>query len=106
MTIGHTRAHSLCGLLGSMLISTFLMFGATAAPAQVVRPSADALSELDRRIESYLEEYNIPGGLIAVTSRGRIIHLKAYGLANVELSVPVTDSTVFLGHVTPGRDRP
>ena len=95
MTIGHTRAHSLCGLLGSMLISTFLMFGATAAPAQVVRPSADALSELDRRIESYLEEYNIPGGLIAVTSRGRIIHLKAYGLANVELSVPVTDSTVF-----------
>lgn len=95
MTIGHTRAHSLCDLPGSMLISTFLMFVATGAPAQVVQPSADALSELDRRIESYLEEYNIPGGLIAVTSRGRITHLKAYGLANVELSVPVTDSTVF-----------
>jgi CubicO group peptidase (beta-lactamase class C family) len=32
---------------------------------------------------------------VAVASRGRIVHLKAYGLANVELNVPVTDSTVF-----------
>ena len=29
---------------------------------------------------------NIPGGLVAVASRGRIVHLRAYGLANVELS--------------------
>jgi CubicO group peptidase (beta-lactamase class C family) len=42
-----------------------------------------------------LDENNIPGGLVAVASRGRVVHLKPYGLANVELAVPVTDSTVF-----------
>jgi CubicO group peptidase (beta-lactamase class C family) len=72
-----------------------LLCGTATASAQLVQPSADALAELDRRIEAYLDENNIPGGLVAVASRGRIVHLKPYGMANVELSVPVTDSTVF-----------
>ncbi len=77
------------------LISTAFLFSAATASAQLVRPSAAALAELDRRIEAHLDEYNIPGGLVAVASRGRMVHLKSYGVANVELSVPVTDSTVF-----------
>jgi CubicO group peptidase (beta-lactamase class C family) len=81
--------------MGSTLISTAFLFTATTASAQLVQPSADALAELDRRIEVYLDENNIPGGLVAVASRGRIVHLRPYGMANVELSVPVTDSTVF-----------
>ncbi|UCD23105.1 MAG: beta-lactamase family protein [Gemmatimonadota bacterium] len=81
--------------VGSILISTAMLFSAATASAQLVQPSAAALAELDQRIETYMHESNIPGGLVAVASRGRIVHLKAYGLANVELSVPVTDSTVF-----------
>ena len=50
---------------------------------------------LDRRIKGHMEEFNIPGALVAVASRGEIFHLETYGYANVELSVPVTDSTVF-----------
>ncbi|UCC82586.1 MAG: beta-lactamase family protein [Gemmatimonadota bacterium] len=83
------------GRIGSALISTFLVCGAATASAQLVQPSPDALAELDRRVETYMDENNIPGGLVAVASRGRIVHLKPYGMANVELSVPVTDSTVF-----------
>jgi len=78
-----------------VLIGTFLGLGAAEVSAQVVQPSADALAELDRRVEAYLDEANIPGGLVAVASRGRIVHIKPYGLANVELAVAVTDSTVF-----------
>ena len=81
--------------VGWILVWTLLAIGSVEAPAQLVQPSADALAELDRRVEAYLDEANIPGGLVAVASRGRIVHLKAYGLANVELSVPVADSTVF-----------
>ena len=80
---------------GSILISIFLMFGAVAATAQIVQPSGAALAELDRRVQAHLDNYNIPGGLVAVVSRGQILHLKTYGMANIELSVPVTDSTVF-----------
>jgi CubicO group peptidase (beta-lactamase class C family) len=83
------------GVVGSVMIATLLVCGPVTAWAQLVQPSTEALEELDRRIEAHLEQYNIPGGLVAVASRGRIVHLKAYGLANVELSVPVTDSTVF-----------
>ena len=72
-----------------------LLFSAATASAQLVQPSDDALAELDRWFQAYLDENNIPGGLVAVASRGRIIHLQPYGMANVELSVPVTDSTVF-----------
>ena len=81
--------------IGSVLISTFLVFVAATASAQIVQPSADALAELERRVQAYLDENNIPGGLVAVASKGQIVHLKTYGMANVELSVPVTDRTVF-----------
>jgi CubicO group peptidase (beta-lactamase class C family) len=63
--------------------------------AQVVQPTADALAELDRRIEAEMAENLIPGVLVGVASRGRLLHVKGYGMANVELRVPVSDSTVF-----------
>ncbi|MFK7847112.1 MAG: serine hydrolase domain-containing protein [Rhodothermales bacterium] len=63
--------------------------------AQFVQPDTENLVELDRRVYAHLEQENIPGGLVAVVSRGKIMHVKSYGLANVELAVPVTDSTVF-----------
>ncbi|MCP4901172.1 MAG: beta-lactamase family protein, partial [bacterium] len=79
----------------SIVILIVFVLGTGTLSAQVVVPSADALAELDRRVQAHLDDYNIPGGLVAVASRGKIIHLKAYGMANVEHSVPVTEKTVF-----------
>ncbi len=84
-----------CSKIRSVLISTSLVIAVATTSAQIVQPSADALAELDRLVQAHLDTNNIPGGLVAVASRGRIIHLKTYGMANVELAVPVTDSTVF-----------
>lgn len=95
MIADHNRRSRLCGRKGSLLISICLVFIAMNASSQIVQPSVDALTELDQQVQSHLEEHNIPGGLVAVASRGRIIHLKTYGMANVELAVPVSDSTVF-----------
>ena len=81
--------------MGSVLVSTSLVLAAADSSGQIVQPSADALAELDQRVQAHLDNNNIPGGLVAVASRGEIIHLKTYGMTNVELSVPVTDSTVF-----------
>ncbi len=89
------RRNRRCSRREAILISTLLVFGGANALAQVVQPSVDELAELDRRVQAHLEENNIPGGLVAVATRGRIIHLKTYGMANAELAVPVTDSTVF-----------
>ena len=50
---------------------------------------------MDERIRAAMVEDNIPGVLIGVASRGRLLHTQSYGMANVELRVPVSDSTVF-----------
>ena len=63
--------------------------------SQIVEPTKEALAVLDETIKNYLEENNIPGGLVAVASRGEIVHLRSYGMANVELAVPVSDQSVF-----------
>jgi CubicO group peptidase (beta-lactamase class C family) len=63
--------------------------------AQLVKPTDSALDTLDQWIHKYMEDNVVPGALVAVASRGEIRHLKTYGMANAELSVPVTDSTVF-----------
>jgi D-alanyl-D-alanine carboxypeptidase len=79
----------------SVLTLMFLALGAATGAAQIVLPTAEGLAELDRWIEAHLEEHKIPGALVAVAPKGRMIHLKSYGMANVELSVPVSDRTVF-----------
>ena len=76
----------------SLALSSCLSF---AASAQVVEPSADALAELDATIEAHLARTNTPGALAAVVSRGDIVHLRTYGMANVELSVPVSNESLF-----------
>ncbi len=78
-----------------ILISLLLIFYAATGFAQIERLSPEKLKELDQWIETFMEKNNVPGALTVAASEGRIIHLKTYGMANVELSVPVTDSTVF-----------
>jgi D-alanyl-D-alanine carboxypeptidase len=83
---------------GGVVILLFGTAAASAIPrlsAQVVQPTADALAVMDQRIRAAMAEDNIPGVLIGVASRGRLVHTHSYGMANVELSVPVSDSTVF-----------
>jgi len=58
-------------------------------------PDAAAIAELNRRIEAELTSQNIPGVVVGVMSRGRLLHVGTYGLADVENRVPVRDSTVF-----------
>ncbi len=82
------------GRIGVLLASVTL-FCSLSLSAQVAQPSAEAFAELDARIHAHLEENNIPGGLVAVASKGEMVHLKTYGMANVELSVPVSQDTVF-----------
>ena len=80
----------------TVICITFILLGfSPEASAQTAPPSAEKLAELDQWIKNHMSENNVPGSLVAVAEKGHIKHLKSYGLANVELEVPVTDSTVF-----------
>jgi CubicO group peptidase (beta-lactamase class C family) len=76
-------------------LSVLLLVGATSESSELVQPSDNDLASLDRTITNYMEENNIPGVVVAVSSRGRMIHISTYGMANVELSVPVSALSVF-----------
>ena len=50
---------------------------------------------IDEYIKVEMEKRRIPGLALAVIQHGAVIKMQGYGLANVELDVPVTPDTVF-----------
>jgi len=54
-----------------------------------------ATSEIDAFIERAMKELHIPGLSFAVMQHGKYIASGAYGLAEVELNVPVNEHTLF-----------
>ena len=51
--------------------------------------------EVDDFVRAAMEEYDIPGMAIAVVRDGKPARVQGYGLANIELEVPVTPDTIF-----------
>jgi CubicO group peptidase (beta-lactamase class C family) len=72
-------------------LSTLIhLFSLTNITAQNLRNN-----EIDKYIQEVQEQYNIPGLALAVIKDDKLIHRMTYGLANIEMGVPVTDKTLF-----------
>lgn len=57
--------------------------------------SQSALSEdLNKLLQPYILA-NEPGGVVLVAKKGTVVYKKAFGMANMELNVPVNDSMIF-----------
>lgn len=57
-------------------------------------------AEFDRMISQVLKAGE-PGGVVLVTQKGRVIYKKAFGMANMELGVPMREEMIFnIGSVT------
>jgi CubicO group peptidase (beta-lactamase class C family) len=78
--------------VGSTLVALTLSMR-LAGPSAVVADEKSAA--IDRYVEAEMARQRIPGLALAVSQRGRPVHVRGYGLANVEHQVPVTDRTVF-----------
>jgi CubicO group peptidase (beta-lactamase class C family) len=55
----------------------------------------DLSAQVDEVARVQMREHNIPGVSLAVMRDGKIIKAAGYGLANVELNVPVTPQSLF-----------
>ncbi|WP_395450723.1 serine hydrolase domain-containing protein [Aminobacter sp. UC22_36] len=51
--------------------------------------------KLDRYLQAEVDNSQVPGLGVAIVHDGEIVHLRGYGLANVENLTPVTPDTVF-----------
>jgi CubicO group peptidase (beta-lactamase class C family) len=81
-------------------ISKFLIFTITVISFLLIprlhATSQDDLSvQVDQAVEAERKTQQIPGLAIAICRDGKLIKAAGYGLANVELDVPVTPETIF-----------
>jgi D-alanyl-D-alanine carboxypeptidase len=53
------------------------------------------LRSIDEYIQNAMRKHHVPGTSVAVVRRGEVVLAKGYGQANVELSVPATEDTVY-----------
>lgn len=75
------------------LLAIFLTLN-LANPSLAQQDRAATL-KLDRVVYTQLRANKIPGVSLAVLREGKIVHLKSYGLANLEHQVPVKPETIF-----------
>lgn len=83
-----------------MRILAFAALNVLIAPfalAQTTLPPLDAqhIASIDSFVSSQLARQRIPGLAVGIYSRGNVLLAKGYGLANVELNVPVKPETIF-----------
>jgi CubicO group peptidase (beta-lactamase class C family) len=75
------------------LLSRPLAFAQAAVPLSPL--DAQHVQLIDDFVASQMARQKIPGLAVGVYSRGNILLAKGYGLANVELNVPVKPETIF-----------
>ncbi|MCA1595041.1 MAG: beta-lactamase family protein, partial [Chloroflexi bacterium] len=67
----------------------------------IADPRSVRADRIDRYIQGQMKLHQIPGLSLAVLKNGKVIKERGYGLANVELGVPVTPETGFeIGSIT------
>lgn len=78
---------------------TFLLvcLAAVMTPAQTKSTveSDASTAKVDAYVHEKMKAHNIPGLSLAIARDGKLILAKGYGMANLELSVPATEKTVY-----------
>lgn len=74
------------------LLTSFLFFAAFS----LVACGSDVLeTRLDALMETEMRAGRIPGAAVAILKNGELLEAKAYGIANLELGVPLSTRSVF-----------
>ncbi len=80
------------GFAGFLAIG--LLLGAAPSAAKDV-PAATSLGELDARLAAAFKDGKVPGAEVALVEHGRVVFVKAYGLADTAKKIPATAESVF-----------
>ena len=62
---------------------------------EAVGLSTDRLSRIDKVMEAHIAQQKIAGGVILLARHGKIAHLGAYGMMDVEAAKPMAPDTIF-----------
>jgi serine-type D-Ala-D-Ala carboxypeptidase/endopeptidase len=76
----------------ALAVTILIQFFAGRALAQ---PSASAIAEIDRTMENFRLDAHVPGMVWGVVQDGRLIHVKAAGVQDLDSKRPVSADTLF-----------
>jgi len=83
-------------LYAAWLAAVFAFLVAASPSMCALAPLTDAqVASIDRFMATEMARTHVPGAAVGIYSRGTILLAKGYGLANVELDVPVKPQTIF-----------
>jgi CubicO group peptidase (beta-lactamase class C family) len=105
MTSGSARIDAARALSAAALLATALVFApaptlAAAPKLATVSPqqagfSAERLQRVDAAMEKWIAAGDIPGGVVLIARDGRIVHLKAYGRADIASGKPASTDSIY-----------
>jgi D-alanyl-D-alanine carboxypeptidase len=79
-----------------LLIPVIVLCLSSASPSARSQPATHAdLSGIEKYVLSTMRKNNVPGISVGIVQDGKVILARGYGVANVELSVPATENTVY-----------
>jgi len=80
--------------MGKKIVVLFTILGLAALPGQAADERKSLSASIDAIFKPYTEGSR-PGCAAGVIHKGKYIHKKGYGLANLEHGIPITSSSVF-----------
>jgi len=79
----------------TMLLGLRLFGAAGLDPERPLAVEVDVSQRVDEYVRAEMAKAHIPGLALAVIRNGTIVKAEGYGLANVDLKLPVTPDTIF-----------
>ena len=91
------KINSLLVYISFLLLLTVSVFGdgLPMAEPEAVGFSTERLSRIDKVMEAHVADQKIAGGVVLLARHGKIAHLGAYGMMDVEAGKPMTPDTIF-----------
>ena len=93
------RTRSTTSAALSVLLLAVLTLPAVAsideAPPAEVGLSAERLQRIHEAVQRHIDAGNISGAVTAATRRGRLAHLEAHGMMDLESNTPMTEDAIF-----------
>lgn len=88
--MGRTWFRTARGLLASLACLTLV-----GQPHVLRAQTADVFAAIDRAFDEYRLDAHVPGLVYGIVMDGRLVHVKAFGVQDLEANRPVTTETLF-----------
>ncbi len=82
-------------LLAGLSLSAAQSQSLSRTTPEAVGLSAARLTRLDQLLQQHIDQTQLPGAVALIVRRGRIAHLRAYGMSDREAQKPMTEDAIF-----------